>query len=481
MSAAGPQAGNGGGGTPASELFRGRTLLLLVMAGVLGFALFIILSTYAPDYRPASRLPVPANVQSKGGNGFAGLKRWLEAHDYQVSSGAGGDGAAPSANVAPASAPAPVAAPSDDDAEVMPDTAENETALAAPSAPMAPVSAPAPSYDDEDYVEDNLMIVTLEVDTPDERIEEIARARHGQPTLFILPKYLVRRKKDHDGWVEKVEKLPTELATEQLQTIRRAYGLTSGAAKISDWEVQNPPAYVKQLLIDDEPVDTKTMWRTVNFGSTVVETGENKNVLTELNEDAAVYVLADPDLMNNAGLADPNVAHAALDAIDEIAPSDVIIFDTTAQFPGKDKYSLMKLMLEPPFLALTLTIIFATLLAVLNGLGRFGPPRVPQRVFAFGKKSLVDMTALMMRRGRKLGGLAPNYLALVRTRAGEALGAPSNLSGEALDTWLEETDRRGAGDWRSLVREANRVEGPAQVKSIAQKLYDWKARRISER
>lgn len=51
-----------------------------------------------------------------------------------------------------------------------------------------------------------------------------------------------------------------------------------------------------------------------------------------------------------------------------------VMFDLTLHGVGQ-KYDLAKLLLEPPFLALTLSVLAAAVLAFLHGLGRFGPPR----------------------------------------------------------------------------------------------------------
>lgn len=403
-----------GEGASQSNLFSAKTLIWIIAAGVIGFAAFLILSTYAPDYRPLGRSP--ANVQSVAGNGFAGLKRWVEANEYLT--------------------------------RVV--------------------------RDREDLYTEGLVIVTLEISTPHDKITEMARQRDGKPTLYILPKYFVEPMKNKAGWVEKQGVISVYNLQSMLNT------LTSGMGE-PNLNMMESGDLTNGLTMYGREIPTKTRWRRTENVEGVVHDKSGTVVLAELPESQA-YILVDPDLMNNAGLANPQVAKAAIDAIRKIAPEEeMITFDTSAHFAGKQKYSLMKLVLEPPFLALTLTIIFAAILAVLNGLGRFGPPRVPQRVFAFGKRSLVDMTALLMRRGNKLGGLAPRYAALVRGRAGEALGAPQNMSAEALDQWLEDTDRAADGDWRNLVAEAGQVHGPQPVKSVAKKLYDWKARRISER
>ncbi|TGS31661.1 DUF4350 domain-containing protein, partial [bacterium M00.F.Ca.ET.180.01.1.1] len=98
-----------------------------------------------------------------------------------------------------------------------------------------------------------------------------------------------------------------------------------------------------------------------------------------------------------------------------------VMFDLTLHGVGQ-KYDLAKLLIEPPFLALTLSVLVAAALAFLHGLGRFGPPRAEGRAIAFGKRALVDTTATLLRRAGRLQGLGDRYAALVRQRAGALLG-----------------------------------------------------------
>ena len=140
----------------------------------------------------------------------------------------------------------------------------------------------------------------------------------------------------------------------------------------------------------------------------LIAAGDGKAVLTEV-EDEPFYILTDPDLINNAGLKDPDKAAAALKLIAFLQPGDgPVMFDLTLHGVGR-KYDLAKLLVEPPFLALTLTMLAAAALAFLHGLGRFGPPRADQRAIAFGKRALVDTTAMLLRRAGRLEELGDRY------------------------------------------------------------------------
>ena len=172
--------------------------------------------------------------------------------------------------------------------------------------------------------------------------------------------------------------------------------------------------------------------------------------------DSMHYVLIDPDFINNAGIDDIANARAMFALIDEIRGTGDPILIATPRLSSAGGRNLGKLLFDPPFLPLTVILLFTGLLALLHGFARFGPVASRGRVFAFGKRALVDTTADLLRRAGKIGGLGPRYAETMRRRAGERLGAPPSLSGERLDEWI---DRRGGGGGEPFTTRVRSVEG----------------------
>ena len=156
------------------------------------------------------------------------------------------------------------------------------------------------------------------------------------------------------------------------------------------------------------------------------------------------------------------------------------MFDLTLHGVGQ-KYDLARLLVEPPFLALTLSVLAAAALAFLHGLGRFGPPRTEARAIAFGKQALVDTTAMLLKRAGRIEELGDRYAALMRARAGALLGAPQGLPGEALDRWLDSRDHGETQGFSRRFKAANEAGNLAQMHEAAQELHDWTTRRLGER
>ena len=181
-------------------------------------------------------------------------------------------------------------------------------------------------------------------------------------------------------------------------------------------------------------VPDELQWASAPFPE--IAAGPGQAVLIR-GKDPAHYVLTDPDFLDNAAMKDPAKAAGALALIGSLrGDNSSVMLDLTLYGAGRG-YDLGKLLVEPPFLALTLTISLPRALAFLHGLGRFGPALPAVRAIPFGKGALVNTTAMLLRRAGRIDGLGPRYAALMRGRAAQLLGAPQGLQGEALDRWLD--------------------------------------------
>ncbi|RWA70740.1 MAG: DUF4350 domain-containing protein [Mesorhizobium sp.] len=312
-----------------------------------------------------------------------------------------------------------------------------------------------------------LLIVTIAPESDPAALDRIIKLRSGKETLFVLPKWQTMPLLGHDGWETKVERLANTVVNDRLGRIAKAK-LGEGKPTVDRIEVEG-----RKIAVPDE-----LQW--VADEHPLIAAGDGRAVLTELDNEP-FYILTDPDLINNAALKDEQKAAAALDMIAMLEPAKgAVMFDLTLHGIGQN-YDLAKLLVEPPFLALTLSVLVAAALAFLHGLGRFGPPRAEGRAIAFGKRALVDTTAMLLRRAGRLGGLGDRYAALMRQRAAALLGAPHGLQGEALDRWLDSRDKGEAHGFTSRFKAANDSNSLAGMHEAAEELHDWTARRLGER
>lgn len=326
--------------------------------------------------------------------------------------------------------------------------------------------APALVRRETDLQSGALLVVTVPAAAGSGAIERMLVLRQDRATLFILPKWRTVPLPGHAGWEMSTGRVPAD-TVERLLVQLASQRLAAGPVTVD--------------TVDMAGVVVKVP-RDLQAASTLlpeVAAGTGRGVLVR-GKDPAHYVLTDPDLVNNAGLKDQARAAGALALVDLLRAGDgSVMFDLTLYGVGRD-YDLGKLLVEPPFLALTLTILVAAALAFLHGLGRFGPPLPQARAIPFGKRALVNTTAMLLRRAGRLEGLGPRYAALMRGRAAQLLGAPQALQGADLDRWLDTRDKGTARGFARLAAAAQAARNEHEMRAAARQLFDWIARRQGE-
>jgi hypothetical protein len=185
-----------------------------------------------------------------------------------------------------------------------------------------------------------------------------------------------------------------------------------------------------------------------------------------------LYILADPDLLNNYGMRDRAQAAAALQLLDALnsTGAEGILFDVTANGLGQVR-SPLRLAFDPPFLAVTITLFAAMWLAGWQMLVRFGAPVPAPRALAFGKSALVDNGAALVRRAGRETRLGARYADVVRNRAAALFRLPSGIDADARDVLLDRLV--GRQSFSTLAADAASARSRPELVAAAQSLHDW--------
>ncbi len=355
-----------------------------------------------------------------------------------------------------------------------------------------------------DLETEGLLVITPDAFGDGKEIGEIlTKRRYVGPTLLIMPKWLAKppgqnippkvRAKFKKGWVmlggpepsEWPEALPTgyqfkhkvfpETATPMTAIELDPQGgqpiLAPEAPEAPEKPANSPPptpgrwsgmglagALPTEATMYAEPggkhqrLITDAKGRVLAFGIGLEDA--DAPALADEDEGYApevqpVIVLAEPDLANNYGLADP-------------------AFDMTLAGFGASE-NLLTLAFRPPFLAATLSLLVALLIVGWRAFRRFGPAasaRGPD--IAFGKRQLIANGAGLIIRARRFRLLAAPYAALSARRLAERLGL-ARPDAEAIDASLA---RRLPGE-EPFTRRAARLEAasrPADILAAAQSL-----------
>jgi hypothetical protein len=321
-----------------------------------------------------------------------------------------------------------------------------------------------------DLATDDLVVVMLDPGNRPEDVQRLLDLRHDKATLLILPKWATRPDPDHRGWVRSLGPGLGPLAAALL-------GI-KGEIRVSPNAVSPDRVASGRDFLEGMEVPVPGNAQTIGGDGLLP-------LLTLPNGDALIarmgvqphYIAADPDLFDNHGLRDPAQARAALALIDALnaRANGPVAFDLTVFGISSDNNrSLLRTLLEPPFLAMTLALLAAALLAGLHGAFRFGQARREERAIAFGKAALVENSAGLIRIARRETRLGGAYADIVRQDAARIAAAPAALLGEALDAYL---DRLGRGDgppFSALVAQLAAARDKYELVAAARALFSWK-------
>lgn len=314
---------------------------------------------------------------------------------------------------------------------------------------------------------DSLLVLTPSAGAPPERIEDMD---HAGPTLIILPKWNAAPYRDRPGWVTTVGVNRPEQALSVLpEHLREGTRLTQTAG-MQTVTLRRPNGQIFGV-----PVRTATPRRIAGDHWIPVVVDAHGEALLAMDSNSRTYVLADADLLNTQGLKTLNGAKTALAIMDIVrAEGAPVAFDLTLHGFQRTR-SLLRLMIEPPLLGLTLVMAALAAFAGWQSLIRFGPTFQGGRVVALGKRALADNTAGLVRMAKREHHMASPYALLVRGTVARAIGAPRNLDGAELDAFL---DRIGvtvgaARPYTVLAEEARTAQTPGDLMRVAHDLYRW--------
>lgn len=320
----------------------------------------------------------------------------------------------------------------------------------------------------EDFGVEELVVVAVEPQTHPADVARLMEQRHGRPTLIILPKWITIAEPTRRGWVRALGPGAGVRTSEQLG--RRIDLNIARAAK-------SGPAHGENILdgMEMPAPDTPQVIEGPDLTPVMVLPGGG--TLVAQMGDQPHYLVADPDLLNNYGLREPARARAALQLIDSLNSTDAeyVAFDLTVNGidTRQDRPSLLRFAFEPPFLAMTLALAIAALLAGLHGAVRFGAALREERAIALGKATLVENSAGLIRLAGRETRLGATYAEVIRQETARAVAAPP-LQTDALDAYLDRLGRPGAPRFSELAANLYLARDRASLIAAARALFQWK-------
>ena len=315
----------------------------------------------------------------------------------------------------------------------------------------------------------SLVILTPE---PSTAATELATLAGPGPRLVILPKWIVAPDPEHSDWVRKLETdAPGDIAA-MIQTIAKGARLAQRASmqKVLLGGVyarfRSPPSTARIAIDRLQTISGPNLEPDL--------TDEHGNAVLVQVKGTEIYILADPDLLNDQGLAGLDAARIAYTLVQAVRVGNApVSFDVTLN-GFKRSPGLLRSVFSPPLLGATLCVLLAAGFLGFHAMSRFGSPPLPGRALAFGKRALADNTAEVIRMMHREPAMAARYAQAVLSQV--ALHFSLDREAVADPDMVSRIEQRGQAPFRyaELSAEACRASDTYALVDVATKLYRWK-------
>jgi len=314
-----------------------------------------------------------------------------------------------------------------------------------------------------------VLVVAEPLNAPAQRMSTLMNAH---TVLLILPKWTAQESKKHRGWISDA----TEVAVSTARS----------AAQIANVDVVRVPRVTSwsRNEIGRVPVISQGGVQLIRSSRLRPVVGSDQGMLVgELRTGARrLWILADPDPMQNHGLADPDNAVFSVALINALRGADGnIVFDEVVHGLAEKARSPFRLLFEFPFVLATLQGVIAVALLLWATVRRFGAPLPPPIELKSGKRSLIETTANLLDFARHRPIVIQRYVHEIVQDVARQLHAPAGLAEPALIDWLRHTARaRDAQiDCGAVVSRTDELVAAgrgasAQLATLARDIFRWK-------
>jgi hypothetical protein len=195
-----------------------------------------------------------------------------------------------------------------------------------------------------------------------------------------------------------------------------------------------------------------------------------------------IWVLADPDVISNHGLAQPGNAALAVAMIERLRRgTGNIVFDETIHGFVNAPASPLLLLFRFPFVMATIQGAIAIALLLWATLGRFGTPQPAPSPISAGRQALLQNIAKLIEFTGHREVMVKRYVVETVRDVARQLHAPRGLATAALVEWLRRVGAvRGVDtDCGVLMAEAEtlgegRRRNPAALVQLARQTHRWR-------
>tara|TARA_R110002096_G_scaffold408075_1_gene606982 strand:- start:94120 stop:95388 length:1269 start_codon:yes stop_codon:yes gene_type:complete len=316
----------------------------------------------------------------------------------------------------------------------------------------------------------NALALLLEPNVHDDNRQDAHDMIHSAgAVLLVLPKWQGEPDEDDPTKLASVELLDTDDVLDAL-------------VLLDEQAVLNRPRRLGKLHEQQFVTAVPSLVAPQLLRSSLIEplVATDEGILFGKFVDEEIYVLSDPDILNNHGLDNGQNALLVAQIIDYARSGRSVVVDETLHGYLR-KPSMWRALFEMPFVLVTIQVFLCVILLVWSGTARFGNPLRKRPIMAQGTDFLIGNTARLMRLGGHSGLALSRYRSVTVKAVARHLHAPKGMPLAQLYGWLEniEANRKIERPLASIAKEideliAQKSPDGAALLASARNLYHWK-------
>jgi hypothetical protein len=309
---------------------------------------------------------------------------------------------------------------------------------------------------------------------PGQQSEEAIRTLlKADRILFVLPKWTGLPSEQSPGWIREVRLRSTSEAAWALHLVAPRAQVVREEGEVK-WAT-NPLGPAPSLAAPTQLLRGGDL-RPIIAADRGMLVGEISG------RDRTIWVLSDPDLISNHGLARDANATLAVELIRRLRSVDgVVVFDETVHGYLAKPLSPFLLLFSFPFVVATLQGLIALALLLWATMGRFGAPQPVPPPLSAGRGGLLQNMAKLIELNGHQQIMVRRYVRETVRDVARQLHAPRGLSGDTLLAWLQRvgTARAVEIDCRALMDGADKLGARQRRDSsllvrLARDAHRWK-------
>lgn len=291
--------------------------------------------------------------------------------------------------------------------------------------------------------------------------------------LLVLPKWSGLQVNEKAGWVGEVSALPVENAKWALNLIAPGGEVTRESAYVT-WSA-NALNIAPSLELPVQLMRSNRL-RPIIAAPQGMLLGEISGSTHK------IWVLADPDVIDNHGLAHPENAALAVALIKALRSGEGnVVFDETVHAFTVQTANALQLLFRFPFVVATLQGLIAVTLLLWATLGRFGASRAAPLALSAGREGLLQNMAKLVEFTGHQDMMVKRYVEETIREVATTLHAPRDLSIKGRIVWLQRVGlaRGTTVDFQALLQRAGDGSGsgarnPSALVRLARDIHQWK-------